>query len=62
MDKKKENKDLNDTLDNFLKSTNSLTEITCDCDDEECEIRENGELIERVNKKLIPQDGRQLLI
>ena len=62
MDKKKENKDLNDTLDNFLKSTNSLTEITCDCDDEECEIRENGELIERVNKKLITQDGRQLLI
>jgi len=62
MDNKEDNKDLKNTLDTFLKATTTESEITCDCEGEECEIRENGELIERVNKKLITQDGRQLLI
>jgi len=62
MDNKEDNKDLKNTLDTFLKATTPESEITCDCEGEECEISENGELIERVNKKLITQDGRQLLI
>ena len=46
--------DLGNQLDDFL-STN-------ECDTNECKIKEAKELVERINKKIITEDGRQLLI
>jgi hypothetical protein len=51
-DIKKDN--LGNQLDDFL-STN-------ECDTNECKIKEAKELVERINKKIITEDGRQLLI
>jgi len=51
-DKNKE-KELNSKLDNFLDNKN--------CQDEECLIKDNDELVQREHKKIITNDGRQLL-
>ena len=52
-----EPKDLNQNLDDFL---NGL-----DCTDGECVVRENGEIVRKVNDKIIIEDAngkkRQLL-
>ena len=45
-------KELNDKLNNFLKQ---------DCKDEECTINDEQEIVKRENKKIITNDGRQLL-
>ena len=37
-------------------------ESTPECQGEECLIKNNGELIERIEKKYITPDGKQLLI
>jgi len=47
-------KELNSKLDNFLKKDKN-------CEDEECLIKDNEELVQRENKKIITNDGRQLL-
>ena len=50
---KNKEKELNNKLDNFLDNKN--------CQDEECLIKDNDELVQREHKKTITNDGRQLL-
>jgi len=45
---------LENNLDAFLNDT--------ECKENECKIKEPKELVERINKKIITEDGRQLLI
>jgi hypothetical protein len=55
----KENKDLEGKLNDFLKDDES----TNNCPNGVCIIKDNsGGLVEVVNKKLLTNDGRQLLI
>ena len=49
---KNKEKELNNKLDNFLDNKN--------CQDEECLIKDNDELVQREHKKIITNDGRQL--
>ena len=48
------NKDLENKLDSFLNQM--------ECNGEECKIYEPKELVEKINKKIVTEDGRQLLI
>ena len=50
---KNKEKELNNKLDNFLDNKN--------CQDEECLIKDNDELVQREHKKIITNDGRQRL-
>lgn len=54
MNKDSKQKELNSKLDNFLDKKQN-------CEDEECLIKDNQELVQRENKKIITNDGRQLL-
>jgi hypothetical protein len=56
MNNNKDNKekDLEKNLNNFLQNTQN-------CEEEECLIKDNQELVQRENKKIITNDGRQLL-
>ena len=54
MDDNKKEKELKDKLNNFLDKQEN-------CEDEECLIKDNEELVQRENKKIITNDGRQLL-
>jgi hypothetical protein len=47
-------KDLEKQLDEFLNQN--------ECENNECKIQEPKDLVERINKKIITEDGRQLLI
>lgn len=47
-------KELKDKLNNFLQKGQN-------CEDEECLIKDNDELVQREHKKIITNDGRQLL-
>jgi hypothetical protein len=49
--------DLEKNLDEFLTNENK----NMDCNDEGCIIRTDKSLVERINKKIITEDGRQLL-
>lgn len=62
MEKKeiKKEKELNDALDNILQEENQDTNI--DCSSGVCVIKGDKSLVERINKKIITEDGRQLLI
>jgi hypothetical protein len=51
---KNKEKELNDNLNNFLNKDKS-------CEGEECLIKDNDELVQREHKKIITNDGRQLL-
>jgi hypothetical protein len=53
----KENKDLEGKLNDFLND-----DETKNCPNGICVIKDNGGIVEVVNKKLITNDGRQLLI
>jgi len=58
MSDNKTEKDLNQELDNFLD-----TPKQDDCNgDRECMIKTDKSLVERINKKIITDDGRQLLM
>jgi len=59
-DKKQNNKktQLNSDLDEFLDTTN---EYKPNCPDGVCIIKGDRSLVERINKKIITEDGRQLL-
>mgnify|MGYP000143302727 FL=1 len=48
---------LEKNLDEFLTSEN----VNVDCNDEGCIIKTDKSLVERINKKIITEDGRQLL-
>ena len=49
--------DLEKNLDEFLNSEKQ----EMDCNDEGCIIKSDKSLVERINKKIITEDGRQLL-
>jgi hypothetical protein len=57
MEPKNNKIDLNKKLDNFLGKKQEEME----CNDETCMIKSDKSIIERVNKKIITEDGRQLL-
>lgn len=59
MENKKETKDLDKGLDNFLNLENKNTDL--DCSSGVCVIKGDKSLVERINKKIVTQDGRQLL-
>ncbi len=48
------NKNINKNLDTFLDNE--------DCNGEECKIKTDKSLVERINKKIVTDDGRQLLM
>lgn len=52
-------KDLEKNLDDFLENEK---DIECDENQEVCYEKNSKDLIEKVDKKIITQDGRQLLI
>ena len=53
MTDKKDNKDLDGKLDSFLESQNSQEE----CQGDECIIKTDKSLVERINKKIVTDDG-----
>jgi hypothetical protein len=53
----------NKALDEFIDDEEIQNEEACDCNTEECRIKSRkGDLVERISKKLIVEDGRELLI
>ena len=60
MSDNKNEKDLNQELDNFL-GTPAPKQDDCN-GDRECMIKTDKSLVERINKKIITDDGRQLLM
>ena len=50
-------KDLENKLDEFLTPKNENME----CNEDGCIIKTDKSLVERINKKIITEDGRQLL-
>jgi len=52
-------KDLNDALDAILSNENQDPNL--DCSSGVCIIKGDKSLVERINKKIITEDGRQLL-
>jgi hypothetical protein len=57
--KNSKEKDLETNLDELLKDSNKDSE--CDLGDEVCYEKDKS-LVEKIDKKIITQDGRQLLI
>jgi len=55
----KKREDLEKNLDAFLTNENQNQYI--DCNEDGCIIRTDKSLVERINKKIITEDGRQLL-
>jgi hypothetical protein len=55
-DNKNKNKDLDNKLDAFLQDQNE------DCQGDECVIKTDKSLVERINKKIVTDDGRELLM
>jgi hypothetical protein len=51
---KNKEKDLQNKLNNFINNNKN-------CEEEECLIKDNDELVQREHKKIITNDGRQLL-
>ena len=58
-DKNKEN--IDQELDQFLGQSEQLEQEDCN-GDKECMIKQNQGLVERINKRIVTQDGRQLLM
>ncbi len=56
---KKDDKNLDKTLDGFLNTDNQDPNL--DCTSGVCVIKGDKSLVERINKKIITEDGRQLL-
>jgi len=50
---------LEKNLDKFLANENQNQSM--DCNDDGCIIKSDKSLVERINKKIITEDGRQLL-
>ena len=55
----KKNDKLDNVLDSFLNTENKDPNL--DCSSGVCVIKGDKSLIERINKKIITEDGRQLL-
>lgn len=61
------NKDIEKNKEDLLKSLDKMLEITkksedFDCSTGVCIVKGDKSLVERIDKKIIIQDGRQLLI
>ena len=57
------NKDVNKAIDSFLGDTQVKPESQeMDCSSGTCIIKKDKSIVERINKKIIVEDGRQLLI
>jgi hypothetical protein len=56
---KNEGKSLDNALDGFLDTQNQDPNL--DCSSGVCVIKGDKSLVERINKKIITEDGRQLL-
>lgn len=54
-------KKLNTALDSFLNNGNTTPNPDMDCSSGVCVIKGDKSLVERINKKIITEDGRQLL-
>lgn len=59
MEDKKDDKNLDKALDGFLNTENQDPNL--DCSSGVCVIKGDKSLVERINKKIITEDGRQLL-
>ncbi len=59
MENNDKKKNLEKNLDEFLKVENQNQNMNCN--DEGCLIKTDKSLVERINKKIITEDGRQLL-
>ena len=57
MDKKTDKKELDKKLNQFLGDDQEI-----ECTGEQCIIKGDKSLVERINKKVITEDGRELLI
>lgn len=57
--KKEVKKDLDTALEGFLGTENPNPDM--DCSSGTCVIKGDKSLVERINKKIITEDGRQLL-
>lgn len=57
-------KDIKKAIDTFLSETPKLDESNqeMDCSSGVCVIKNDKSILERINKKIITEDGRQLLI
>jgi hypothetical protein len=66
MEKNTKNKEnsLNKAMDNYLQNSSNLDESNqeMDCSSGVCVIKNDKSILERINKKIITEDGRQLLI
>jgi len=60
MDKEITKKDIDKNLDDFLGE--DTEHQTIECKDDVCIIKNDKSIVERLNKKVITQDGRQLLM
>lgn len=58
-DSNKDPKNLDQNLDKFLNS--ETKDPNMDCSSGTCVIKGDKSLVERINKKIITEDGRQLL-
>lgn len=60
----KNDKNLSSVLDDYLdqKSQNEISSEEMDCTSGVCVIKNDRSIKERINKKIIIEDGRQLLI
>lgn len=58
MEKKNKKKDLDKGLDTFLENDMPQEE----CQGDECIIKTDKSLVERINKKIVTDDGRELLM
>jgi len=58
-DSNKKPQNLDKNLDKFLNTENQESNV--DCSSGECIIKGDKSLVERINKKIITEDGRQLL-
>ena len=56
----KDKKDLNNSLNDFIGENQPANDENCTT--EECRIKRDRSLVERINKKIINEDGKQLLI
>tara|TARA_Y100000389_G_scaffold192236_1_gene219465 strand:- start:601 stop:783 length:183 start_codon:yes stop_codon:yes gene_type:complete len=58
------NRNLKNNINNFLNSDEELNgmQSEMDCTSNECVIKNDKSLVERINKKIITEDGRELLL
>ena len=58
------NRNLKNNINTFLNSDEELNgmQSEMDCTSNECVIKNDKSLVERINKKIITEDGRELLL